>query len=118
MPLLIQATTSCARGRSCLLRLPSRATRALVLPRQEKIFVRFVCFPQCNDDYTENRCGHTRKMKHTNSDQTQERIAVRERHERTQVTMHDPVKAGMRNAADKSFHNHWKGGGLGPQSRG
>jgi hypothetical protein len=39
-PLLIQAMTRCARGRSCLSRLPSRATRARVSPRQAEIAAR------------------------------------------------------------------------------
>ncbi len=39
-PLLIQAMTRCARGRSCLSRLSSRATRARVLPRQAEIAAR------------------------------------------------------------------------------
>jgi hypothetical protein len=39
-PLLIQAMTRCVRGRSCLSRLPSRPTRARVLPRQAEIAAR------------------------------------------------------------------------------
>jgi len=39
-PLLIQGMTRCARGRSCLSRLPFRATRARLLPRQEEIAAR------------------------------------------------------------------------------
>ncbi len=39
-PLLIQAMTRCARGQTCLSRLPSRATRGRVSPRQEEIVAR------------------------------------------------------------------------------
>ena len=39
-PLLIYAMTRCRRGRSCLLRLPSQATRARFSPRQEEIAAR------------------------------------------------------------------------------
>ena len=39
-PLRIQVMNRCARERSCLSRLPSRATRARVLPRQEEIAAR------------------------------------------------------------------------------
>jgi len=38
--LLTQAMTRWARARSCLSRLPSRATRARVSPRQEEIAAR------------------------------------------------------------------------------
>jgi hypothetical protein len=39
-PRLIQAMTRCARARSCMSRLPCRATHARVLPRQEEIAAR------------------------------------------------------------------------------
>src|SRR6266542_5877664 len=39
-PLLTQAMTRSARGRSCLSRLPPRAARARPLPRQEEIAAR------------------------------------------------------------------------------